>query len=61
MSVLKTDSIEANIAAKISINSPLLFSDIPVYANNAAAKADGLVEGDIYRTGGDPDLICVVH
>ena len=31
------------------------------YANNAAAKAGGLVAGDLYRTGADPDVVCVVH
>ena len=35
--------------------------DIPVYANNAAAVAGGLSVGDFYRTGADPDSICVVH
>jgi hypothetical protein len=31
------------------------------YANNAAALAGGLQKGQKYRTGGDPDLIAVVH
>lgn len=30
-------------------------------ANNAAAIAAGLVVGDLYRTGGDPDILCIVH
>jgi len=34
---------------------------IPVYANNAAAIAGGLAVGDFYRTGADPDPVCVVH
>ena len=34
---------------------------LPVYANNAAAIAGGLTVGAFYRTGGDPDLVCVVH
>jgi len=34
---------------------------IPVYANNAAALGGGLVAGQIYRTNGDPDTICVTH
>jgi hypothetical protein len=34
---------------------------LPIYANNAAAVAGGLAVGDFYRTGGDPDLVCVVH
>jgi hypothetical protein len=53
--------------SKISTAGALLtpkvtFSALPpVYANNAAAIAGGLIAGDIYRTGGDPDTICVVH
>jgi len=34
---------------------------LPVYANNAAAVAGGLTPGDFYRTGTDPDYVCVVH
>ena len=34
---------------------------LPIHANNAAAKAAGLVPGQYYRLGGDPDLIAVVH
>jgi hypothetical protein len=30
-------------------------------ANNAAALLAGLKPGDLYRTGGDPDVVCVVH
>jgi hypothetical protein len=37
------------------------FVDLPVYANNAAAKAGGLTVGVLYRTNADPDLVCVVH
>jgi hypothetical protein len=33
----------------------------PIFANNAAALAGGLVAGQLYRTGADPDVICVVH
>jgi len=33
----------------------------PVYANNAAAVAGGLVAGDIYRNNADPDNLCIVH
>ena len=35
--------------------------DLPAYANNAAALAGGLVAKDLYRTNGDPDLVCIVH
>jgi hypothetical protein len=34
---------------------------LPVYANNAAAVAGGLTAGAFYRTGGDLDIVCVVH
>jgi hypothetical protein len=34
---------------------------LPAFANNAAASAGGLTVGAFYRTGGDPDLVCVVH
>lgn len=34
---------------------------LPVYANNAAAVAGGLTAGAFYRTGADPDPVCVVH
>jgi len=34
---------------------------LPAYANNAAALAGGLVAGNLYRTGADPDTVCVVH
>jgi hypothetical protein len=32
-----------------------------VYADNAAALSGGLTVGSLYRTGGDPDYVCVVH
>lgn len=34
---------------------------LPAHANNAAATGAGMVAGQFYRTGGDPDLVCVVH
>jgi hypothetical protein len=36
-------------------------SVLPIFANNAAAVAGGLVAGDLYRTGADPDPVSVVH
>jgi hypothetical protein len=41
--------------------SPLHVGSLPVYANNAAAIAGGLTAGAFYRTGADPDPVCVVH
>ncbi len=34
---------------------------LSVYANNAAAITGGLVAGNLYRTGADPDTVCIVH
>jgi hypothetical protein len=44
-----------------SPTSPLHVVGLPIYANNAAAVGGGLTPGAFYRTGGDPDLVCVVH
>lgn len=41
--------------------SPIQVPGLPVYANNAAAVAGGLTAGAFYRTGADPDPVCVVH
>lgn len=45
----------------ISPTSKLQVAGLPVYANNAAAIAGGLTAGAFYRTGSDPDVVCVVH
>jgi hypothetical protein len=37
------------------------FANLQVFANNAAAIAGGLLTGDVYRTGADPDPVCIVH
>jgi hypothetical protein len=37
------------------------FTGLQIFANNAAAITGGLVAGDLYRTGADPDTVCVVH
>jgi hypothetical protein len=42
--------------ASIKFNS----STIPVFASNALALAGGLVSGQLYKTGGNPDAICIV-
>ena len=41
--------------------SPAMPVSLPVYANNAAALSGGLVAGQFYRTGANPDPVCVVH
>jgi len=42
-------------------HSKLAVAGLPAYANNAAAITGGLAAGDFYRTGGNPDYVCVVH
>lgn len=49
----------AEVSRKLNVLFPP--SSLPAYANNAAAIAGGLSAGDFYRTGGDPDTVCVVH
>lgn len=39
----------------------MLLTSVPVYADNAAAITGGLVIGALYRTGADPDHLCIVH
>jgi hypothetical protein len=57
------DNIIAIATTKIQLNAPdISIPTLPqVFANNAAALAGGLVSGDVYRTGGDPDTLCIVH
>lgn len=39
----------------------LPLDNVPVFANNAAALLGGLIPGHLYRTGGDPDYVAIVH
>jgi hypothetical protein len=41
--------------------SQLRLSSLNIYTNNAAAIAAGLVAGDLYRSGADPDVVSIVH
>lgn len=45
----------------VTPNGLRMYGLFPTYANNAAALSGGLVAGEIYRTGGDPDVINIVH
>lgn len=53
----RNSSGRIQLLSKVSMDR----TKVPVYANNAAAIAGGLAQDDLYRTGGDPDLICIVH
>ena len=35
--------------------------NLRIFGNNSAAIAGGLVAGNLYRNGADPDFVCVVH
>lgn len=55
-------SILQNVGPLVVNNAFMIQLDqLPVYGNNAAALAGGLMAGNLYRTGGDPDLIAVTH
>lgn len=47
----------------VNLNVTGILKIIPVTAfpNNASAIAGGLIPGDVYRTGSDPDVLCIVH
>jgi hypothetical protein len=45
----------------VAPDGKLVATPPPVYANNAAAIAGGLSVGTLYRTGSDPDALCIVH
>ena len=56
--ILKSGNVGIGTATP---TSKLQVVGLPVYANNAAAISGGLTAGAFYRTGADPDLVCVVH
>ena len=61
-STLFIDSVNNRVGIGTATpTSKLQVVGLPVYANNAAAVAGGLTAGAFYRTGGDPDPVCVVH
>lgn len=53
-------SIGTNTHAQIDTKIAAL-TGLTVRANNAAAVAAGIPVGGFYRTGADPDVVCVVH
>jgi hypothetical protein len=64
------ESDVVNLVSDLALKAPLAsphftgtvnIAGLQVFANNAAAITGGLVAGDLYRTGADPDPVCVVH
>ena len=56
------DTIKSRLSkleAKPDISSSNL--SLPVFPDNAAALKGGLTVGRLFRTGGDPDLVLIVH
>ena len=45
----------------IALNPKQITTTLPIYANNTLAISGGLSAGMFYRTGANPDLVCVVH
>lgn len=60
--LIGTDAQDSNITKNYTIGSILSMPlpSVPVYANNAAALAAGLVAGNVYRITGT-DQLGVVH
>lgn len=62
--VLTVDMTTASVGVGTvgTLKSPFNVPGLPTYANNAAAISGGLTNpGAFYRTGADPDIVCVVH
>lgn len=54
-------SVDSAILLKHVQGTDITIGAISIYANNAAAVLGGLSTNNLYRTGGDPDTVCVVH
>lgn len=52
---------QPNAYAIQSLGGRVRLTGLHIYVNNAAAVTGGLAVGDLYRTGADPDVVCVVH
>ena len=56
----RTDAAQT-FSGNQTFSGGILVAGVPAYADNAAAIAGGLEAGNIYRTNGDPDILCIVH
>jgi len=57
----KLVSLRRDVDFLLRLEPKVIFTSVPVYASNAAAIAGGLAAGQIYRSGGDPDILRIVH
>ena len=49
------------VSGKLTATSGANFNGLQIATGNSGAVALGLVAGDLYRSGADPDVVCVVH
>ena len=54
-------SLSTSIQGDLGVSGDMMLSNLSVFSNNAAAIAGGLSVGQLYRTGLDPDTVCIVH
>lgn len=59
--VIREIGVDDRFIIKATTGNINIVNKLYSYANNAAAIAGGLVAGDLYRTGADPDVVCIVH
>lgn len=50
-----------NPRARLHVSDGAGAAGLSVFPNNAAAIGGGLTAGAFYRTGADPDVVCIVH
>lgn len=57
---IEVNTVYAERVQTTTLNN-VIFLDLPVCESNDDALESGLLPGQLYRTGGDPDLLCIVH
>lgn len=55
------DGADLGVQNDFEVMGDIFATGLSAYADNAAAVTGGLAVGQFYRTGGDPDLVCIVH
>jgi hypothetical protein len=59
--IVQGNDTNINLSLQPKGTGALNVSGVQAFTNNAAAIAGGLIAGSIYRTGADPDVLCIVH